>query len=121
MRPMLALAGLLACLAQGVNAKSLTWSFSSDVQTFDPHTSRVSFTNAFLANIYETLVRMDDKLAIEPRFGDGLGTAKPDSLAFPLAARRALPQRRPVHPPTTCCLPGPGSTRPAPTAARSRP
>jgi peptide/nickel transport system substrate-binding protein len=66
MRPLFAVAGLLACLAQGVNAKDLTWSFSSDVQTFDPHTSRVSFTNAFLANIYETLVRMDDKLAIEP-------------------------------------------------------
>ena len=66
MRPLLALAGLLACLAQGANAKDLTWSFSSDVQTFDPHISRVSFTNAFLANIYETLVRMDDKLAIEP-------------------------------------------------------
>ncbi len=59
-------AALLACLSHGVFAKDLTWSFSSDVQTFDPHASRVSFTNAFLANVYETLVRMDDRLAIEP-------------------------------------------------------
>ena len=48
------------------SAVSLTWSFGSDILTLDPHSSRVSFTNAFLANIYETLVRMDDKLTIEP-------------------------------------------------------
>lgn len=47
-------------------AKSLTWSYTSDLQTLDPHVSRVSFTNAFLANVYETLVRMNDRLDIEP-------------------------------------------------------
>ena len=57
MRPLLlVLALLLAPAAQG---KSLTWSFSSDILTLDPHSSRVTFTNAFLANIYETLVRFD--------------------------------------------------------------
>jgi peptide/nickel transport system substrate-binding protein len=57
---------LLLLLATPAAAKSLTWSFSADVQTLDPHVSHISFTNAFLANIYETLVRMDDKLAIQP-------------------------------------------------------
>lgn len=36
------------------------------MQTLDPHVSRISFTNAFLANIYEPLVRMNDRLEIEP-------------------------------------------------------
>ena len=59
---------LLAALlfAAPVSAKTLTWSFNADVQTLDPHVSHVSFTNAFLTNVYETLVRMDDHLVIEP-------------------------------------------------------
>ncbi len=57
---------VLLLLAAPAWAKPLTWSFNADVQTLDPQSSRVSFTNAFLANVYETLVRMDDKLAIEP-------------------------------------------------------
>lgn len=62
--PILALALLAAPLQP--QAKTLTWSFSADILTMDPHTSRVTFTNAFLANIYETLVRMNDKLELEP-------------------------------------------------------
>ncbi len=59
---------VLSCLlfAAPCSAKSLTWSYTSDVQTLDPQVSRVSFTNAFLANIYETLVRTNDHLVIEP-------------------------------------------------------
>lgn len=59
---------LLAILlwAGPIRAKTLTWTFSPDILTLDPHTSRISFTNAFLANIYETLVRMNDKLKIGP-------------------------------------------------------
>ena len=66
MRLLCSILAVTACLSQAAAAKDLTWSFSSDVQTFDPHTSRISFTTAFLANIYETLVRMDDTLTIEP-------------------------------------------------------
>ena len=57
---------ILVGAVHGAVAKTLTWSFSSDILTLDPHTSRVSFTNAFLNNIYEPLVRMNDSLAIEP-------------------------------------------------------
>ncbi len=68
MRPFarLLVAALLATVPVQGWAKTLTWSFSADILTMDPHTSRVTFTNAFLANIYETLVRMNDKLEIEP-------------------------------------------------------
>lgn len=63
---MLRLVLSLLLLATPCAAKSLTWSYTADVQTLDPHVSRVSFTNAFLANVYETLVRMNDRLEIEP-------------------------------------------------------
>lgn len=63
---MVRIAFALLLLAAPALGKTLTWSYNSDIQTLDPHVSRISFTNAFLANIYETLVRMDDKLAIEP-------------------------------------------------------
>ena len=84
MRLLLPVVALMACLAQGAHAKDLTWSFSSDVQTFDPHTSRVSFTNAFLANIYETLVRMDDTLAIEPALATAWERPSPTAWRFHL-------------------------------------
>ena len=61
-----ALAALLAAFPPSASAKSLTWSFSADILTLDPHASRVTFTNAFLANIYETLVRFDDHLTLQP-------------------------------------------------------
>ena len=64
------IAGALALFALALpvpaGAKPLTWSFSADILTLDPHSSRNSFTNSFLANIYETLVRMDDQLRIQP-------------------------------------------------------
>ncbi len=66
MRRIAALLLLLPLLHAPARAASLTWSFSSDIQTLDPHSSRISFTNALLGNIYETLVRMDDQLRIEP-------------------------------------------------------
>ncbi len=80
--PRLFAAALLA--ATPAAAKTLTWSFSADVQTLDPHSSRVSFTNAFLANIYETLVRMDDKLAIEPALATSWDQVSPTRWRFHL-------------------------------------
>ncbi len=70
--------------AAPLRAKTLTWTFSSDILTLDPHTSRVSFTNAFLANIYETLVRMDDKLAIEPALATSWERTSPTVWRFHL-------------------------------------
>lgn len=74
----------LLLLASPCAAKSLTWSYTSDVQTLDPHVSRVSFTNGFLSNIYETLVRMDDRLAIEPALATSWEQASPTLWRFHL-------------------------------------
>ena len=81
MRPLL-LALLL--LATPALAKSMTWSFGSDILTLDPHTSRVSFTNQFLANIYEPLVRMNDKLEIEPALATSWEKLNPTTWRFHL-------------------------------------
>ncbi len=59
-------AACAALAATPLAAKPLTWSFAADVLTLDPHSSNNTFTNAFLANIYESLVRMNEKIEIEP-------------------------------------------------------
>ena len=74
----------LLLLAAPCRAATLTWSFTSDVQTLDPHVSRVSFTNAFLGNVYETLVRMDDHLAIEPALATSWEQTGPTAWVFHL-------------------------------------
>ena len=47
-------------------AQTLTWSASLDALSMDPHSTNNSFTNAFMGNIYESLVRFNEKLEIEP-------------------------------------------------------
>ena len=81
---MLRIAVLVLFLAAPCSAKTLTWSFTSDVQTLDPQVSRVSFTNAFLSNIYETLVRMDDHLVIEPALAASWEQSSPTVWRFHL-------------------------------------
>jgi peptide/nickel transport system substrate-binding protein len=78
--------GIVAALAVAlpVHAKTLTWSFSSDILTMDPHASRVTFTNQFLANVYETLVRMDDQLTLEPALAMGWERVSPTLWRFKL-------------------------------------
>lgn len=80
---MLAAALLLACIGPA-SAASLTWSFSSDIQTLDPHSSRVSFTTAVLGNIYEPLVRMNERLEIEPALAASWDRPTPATWQFHL-------------------------------------
>ncbi|MBR0661468.1 ABC transporter substrate-binding protein [Neoroseomonas oryzicola] len=61
-----AAAALMLAAAPAALAKSFTWSFSSDILTLDPHASNNTFTNAFLDNVYETLVRHNQRLELEP-------------------------------------------------------
>lgn len=61
----LAAAAMLA-LAPPAAARSLSWSFAADILTLDPHASNNTFTNAFLDNVYETLVRHNPRLELEP-------------------------------------------------------
>jgi peptide/nickel transport system substrate-binding protein len=60
------LAVLLSLAALPLRAAPFTWSYSADVLTLDPHSSNNTFTNAFAGNIYESLVRMNERIEIEP-------------------------------------------------------
>lgn len=86
LRTAIAAAALLAlpAFSPPVWGKPLTWSYSSDILTLDPHSSRVTFTNAFLANVYETLVRMDDKLRIGPALAESWEQPTPTTWRFRL-------------------------------------
>jgi peptide/nickel transport system substrate-binding protein len=61
-----AAAAAFVALAAPAGAEPLSWSFSSDILTLDPHSSNNTFTNAFLDNVYETLVRHNQRLELEP-------------------------------------------------------
>ncbi len=86
MRTLLAI--LLLCTATAARAAPLVWSYSADILTLDPLSSNNSFTNAFAANIYESLVRMNDRIEIEP----ALATAweHPSPTVWRFALRRGV-------------------------------
>jgi peptide/nickel transport system substrate-binding protein len=86
-------AGLAAGLALGLGAalagapaaaRSLTWSFSADVLTLDPHSSNNTFTNAFLGNVYEALVRHNDRIELEPALAESWERTSPTVWRFAL-------------------------------------
>ncbi|MBP0462548.1 ABC transporter substrate-binding protein [Roseomonas sp. PWR1] len=62
----IAAALLIAAAPPAAQARSFTWSFAADILTLDPHSSNNTFTNAFLDNLFETLVRHNPRLEIEP-------------------------------------------------------
>ena len=78
-------------------ANTLTWSSTLDALSMDPHATNNSFTNAFVGNVYEALVRFDDKLQIEPALATSWKLPEPDGLALHAAAGREVPQRRDVR------------------------
>ena len=59
-------AALMLAAAPPALARSFAWSFAADILTLDPHSSNNTFTNAFLDNVYETLVRHNPRLELEP-------------------------------------------------------
>lgn len=78
---------LLAALALGspaVGARTLVWSAASDALSMDPHSSNVSFTAAFVSNVYEGLVRFDDRLRIEPALAESWTQVGPTTWRFVL-------------------------------------
>ncbi len=78
----LALSASLCCAA--ASASTLTWSASSDALSMDPHATNHSFTNAFISNIYESLVRFNDKLQIEPALATSWKNTSPTVWRFTL-------------------------------------
>lgn len=83
MRRLLSLA-LLPFLATGAQAKPFTWAFGGDVLTLDPHASNNTFTNAFLGNVYETLVRHNERLELEPALAERWEVTSPTTWRFHL-------------------------------------
>ena len=70
--------------AQSPQGRPFTWAFNSDILTLDPHSSNHSFTNAFLGNVYETLVRHNDRIEIEPALAESWERATPTIWRFNL-------------------------------------
>ena len=83
-RRLLPAAALAAAIAGPALAKPFQWAFSGDVLTLDPHASNNTFTNAFLGNVYETLVRHNERLEIEPALAERWETPEPDLWRFHL-------------------------------------
>ncbi len=58
---------LASCIAvQGAKAANLKWANDGDVAAMDPMTRQETVQLSFLSNIYETLVRRDREMGLEP-------------------------------------------------------
>jgi peptide/nickel transport system substrate-binding protein len=79
-----ALVVALALATSAVHANTLTWSSTLDALSMDPHATNNSFTNAFVGNVYEALVRFDDKLQIEPALATSWKILSPTLWRFTL-------------------------------------
>jgi peptide/nickel transport system substrate-binding protein len=79
-----AAAALMIAAAPAAMAKSFAWSFSADILTLDPHSSNNTFTNAFLDNVYETLVRHNQRLELEPALATRWEAVSPTVWRFQL-------------------------------------
>lgn len=84
MRLIPAAAALMIAAAPPLAASPLSWSFSADILTLDPHASNNTFTNAFLDNVYETLVRHNQRLELEPALATRWETVSPTLWRFHL-------------------------------------
>src|SRR4051794_11075110 len=71
----------LACTA---DAKTFTWSSSLDALSMDPYSTNNTFTNSFMNNIYEALVRFNDKVQIEPALAESWQSVSPTVWRFKL-------------------------------------
>ncbi|UCG98356.1 MAG: ABC transporter substrate-binding protein, partial [Burkholderiales bacterium] len=75
---------VISLAGMAANARTLTWAASADALTMDPHATNNSFTTAFVSNVYETLVRFDDKLRIEPALAESWTVLSPTTWRFKL-------------------------------------
>jgi peptide/nickel transport system substrate-binding protein len=78
------LAAALASISLAAAAKPFAWTASLDALSMDPHATNNSFTTAFTNNIYETLVRFDERLRIEPALAERWALASPTVWRFTL-------------------------------------
>jgi peptide/nickel transport system substrate-binding protein len=79
-----AAATLGLALTPPAQARTFTWAFNADVLTLDPHSSNNTFTNSFLGNVYEALVRHNDRIEIEPALAESWERTSPTVWRFNL-------------------------------------
>ncbi len=60
----IASAGLMFAATGAANAETFKWAFQGDVQTMDPHGLFETMTLGFQSNIYEGLVKRNDKMEL---------------------------------------------------------
>ncbi len=81
----LAAAALLALGATtAAQAATLRWAGANDILTTDPHAQNHQTTHAFLQQVYESLVRYDDKFQIEPALATKWEQISPTQVRFTL-------------------------------------
>lgn len=84
-RGLMALAGAFAVLmAQAADAQTLRWSAPGDVVSFDPNAQLDSFTQNIQLMVYDTLVRRNRKLEIEPGLATSWQVVEPTRWRFKL-------------------------------------
>ena len=87
MKKQLLALGLALSLTFGANtvhAKTFTWTASADVLSMDPYSTNNSFTNSFMNNFYEGLVRFNEKVEIEPALAESWSSVSPTVWRFKL-------------------------------------
>ena len=86
--PALRAAALAILLAVGMtaHAKTLRYSSQGDITTMDPHGNNEGFTNAYLDNIYETLVTRGRDLKVVPCLAVSWQLVNPTTTRFKLRA-----------------------------------
>jgi peptide/nickel transport system substrate-binding protein len=81
----LGMVGVAAMMAvAGANAATMRWAGANDIMTVDPHSQNHQTTHAFLQQVYESLVRYDEKYGIEPALATKWTQVSPTQIRFEL-------------------------------------
>jgi peptide/nickel transport system substrate-binding protein len=84
MKKQIVAASIALALALTADAKTFTWASSLDALSMDPYSTNNTFTNHFMSNIYEALVRFNDKVQIEPALAESWQSVSPTVWRFKL-------------------------------------
>ncbi|GKS76394.1 ABC transporter substrate-binding protein [Acidovorax sp. SUPP950] len=77
--------GIAVLLAAGsAHAATMRWAGANDILTVDPHAQNHQTTHAFLQQVYESLVRYDEKYQIQPALGTKWTQISPTQVRFEL-------------------------------------
>jgi peptide/nickel transport system substrate-binding protein len=75
---------MLAAAASAANAETFRWAFQGDAQTLDPHGLFETLTLGFQGNIYEGLVKRNDKMEIVGALAESWENVEPTVWRFKL-------------------------------------